>query len=199
MEADYHSLGAAIGDVLRPAADERCSVPSSSSQLPAVWHDIEPELGRLAGAMGHNGSTAEDILQDVYLTALRKCPPDMERTELRRWLFRVTTNRCNLEHRRRKTRRSALQNWWRLRPSRNAEEQTTSEVVREEQRELVRNALHQLDELQRSVLVLRYFIDLDSQEISRILNIPDSTVRSHLRKARLRLAECLNPAEFNDE
>jgi len=53
--------------------------------------------------------------------------------------------------------------------------------------------------LHRSVLVLRYFQGLDSKEIGRILDMPDSTVRSHLRVARKILADELKRAGYRDE
>jgi DNA-directed RNA polymerase specialized sigma24 family protein len=68
--------------------------------LPAVWDESARELARLVGALGISSDRAEDVLQDVFVAALEKAPATADRTELRRWLFRVTINRCNLEHRR---------------------------------------------------------------------------------------------------
>jgi RNA polymerase sigma factor (sigma-70 family) len=51
----------------------------------------------------------------------------------------------------------------------------------------------------RSVLVLRYFAELDSKEIGNILGLPDSTVRSRLRAARRKLAWELKRAGYRDD
>jgi DNA-directed RNA polymerase specialized sigma24 family protein len=51
----------------------------------------------------------------------------------------------------------------------------------------------------RSILVLRYFTGLDSREIGRILEMPDSTVRSRLRAARQRLALELRRAGYRGQ
>ena len=50
--------------------------------------------------LGLRGDQAADVLQDVYLMAIHKPPVIEEAEELLRWLFRVTVNRCHLEHRR---------------------------------------------------------------------------------------------------
>ncbi len=79
----------------------RCGVTESPRELlESVWNDTASELSRLASAMGLPVERVQDVLQDVYLVGLQKCPRVVGRDELRRWLFRVTVNRCNLEHRR---------------------------------------------------------------------------------------------------
>ncbi len=156
--------------------------------LQSVWDAAAPELARLACTMGIDPSRAEDVLQDVYLTAWRKRPPGAGRTELRRWLFRVAANRCNLEHRRRARWRTV----WRALAGRRGGSQygghAAEAFCRGEEKEMVRCALNGLEPQLRSVLVLRYFAEFDSKEIGRILEMPDSTVRSRLRAARKQLA-----------
>jgi DNA-directed RNA polymerase specialized sigma24 family protein len=48
----------------------------------------------------------------------------------------------------------------------------------------------------RTILVLRYFAEFDSKEIAKILEMPDSTVRSHLRAGRQQLALELKRAGY---
>ena len=133
-----------------------------------------------------------------YLTGWRKHPEGVGETELRRWLIRVTTNRCNLEYRRRARWQSLLSGISRLWS--NSSNGTSSRAADlEEQRELIRSTLEGIEPDLRSVLVLRYFVELDSKEIGRILEIPDSTVRSRLRTARKRLAVELKQAGYQDE
>jgi DNA-directed RNA polymerase specialized sigma24 family protein len=69
----------------------------------------------------------------------------------------------------------------------------------DEQRRIVAEVLNTLDPDLRSELVLRYFNELTSAEIGQILGWPDSTVRSHLRKARRQLAAVLKQAGYDDE
>ena len=85
-------------DSLKPARDRVQETPDDL--LRSVWDDAAAELARTVRAMGLAPDRADDVLQDVYLTAMKKRPPTDQAHELRRWLFRVAVNRCNLEHRR---------------------------------------------------------------------------------------------------
>ena len=176
------------GKIERPQAGCGSVHGSSRERLQSVWENTEAELARLVGAMGVPASRAEDVLQDVYLTAWRKLPPEIAPEDIRRWLFRVTTNRCNLEHRRGARWRNVFGRLARRSSHTDNQTDAAETVSQVEQRQAVRAALQGLEPSERSMLVLRYFAELDSKEIGRILQIPDSTVRSRLRTARGQLA-----------
>ncbi|HKS69600.1 MAG TPA: sigma factor-like helix-turn-helix DNA-binding protein, partial [Ktedonobacterales bacterium] len=57
----------------------------------------------------------------------------------------------------------------------------------------LRHAIDGLDAELRLVVVLRYYVGLDATEIGAIVGLPSSTVRSHLRRARLLLRRALEP------
>jgi RNA polymerase sigma-70 factor (ECF subfamily) len=178
-------------------------VHSSASQLlQSVWDEVSPELARLVRAMQLRPDRVDDVLQDVYLTAWRKLPAGLDRQEVRRWLMRVVINRCNLEHRRHARWRrvaSALSRPWSRSDHVRSVRSAAETVCQAEQRHLVRAALQTLQPRQRSILVLRYFAEFDSKEIGNILQMPDSTVRSHLRAARRELALALKRAGYRHE
>jgi RNA polymerase sigma-70 factor, ECF subfamily len=179
MEADQLDI---------PRAEHSGVRQSPREQLLAVWKEVAPQLRQLARACGIKSNQAEDILQDVYLIAWEKGPTEANHGELRSWLFKVTANRCKLEHRRENRWRrvqSSLKQWWRaLRETPAA----TDAVVEAEELELVRRGLERLPDQLRLVLVLRYYSGFDSHEIGKILELPASTVRGHLRTARTKLA-----------
>ncbi len=178
----------------------RSAVRESGKQLlRSVWDEAGPELARLVCAMGVDPNRAEDVLQDVYLRAWQKQPPGASRADLRRWLFRVTVNRCNLEHRRQGRWQRALRGLARLWTASQPGGDAADAASREEDKELVRRGLNRLEPRLRSVLVLRYFAELDSKEIGKILELPDSTVRSRLRAARRKLAWELKRQGYHDD
>ncbi|MGI8982681.1 MAG: RNA polymerase sigma factor [Pirellulaceae bacterium] len=49
-------------------------------------------------------------------------------------------------------------------------------------------AVGRLTNVEREIVVLRYFCDFDSSQIGEMLSLPSATVRSHLAKARRQLA-----------
>ncbi len=180
-----------------------CSETEPVSETPrealqSIWDDVARDLTRFVSAMGVPADRVEDVIQDVYLTAWQKTPVHLTRQELRRWLVRVTANRCHLEHRRKQRWHRVLGKVaWIWKDATNGA--TEIEADRQEERQLVSRALDSLDSESRTVLVLRYFEQYDSKEIGRMLGIPDSTVRSHLRRARMTLARALKQAGYEHE
>jgi len=169
---------------------------STDDLLRSVWEEIAPKLIRLITAMGIGRGYREDVLQDVYLAAWQKGAVDLDPVQLQRWLIRVTVNRCKLEHRH----RSRWQAIWQGLAARSGRQSSgCGEAAVEEEHELVRRALAGLDREVRSLLVLRYFMEFDSEEIGRILEQPGSTIRGKLREARKQLAWDLKKAGFHYE
>jgi RNA polymerase sigma-70 factor, ECF subfamily len=171
--------------------------------LSMVWPEVAPELARVLRAMGISAANVDDILQDVYLAAWQKQPPGLAADDLRRWLFRVALNRANLEHRR----RGRWRRWWRHLVGQHEpvgnhlapRSPVVDAACREEHKDVVRRVLEQLPPQIRTILVLRYFAELDSKEIAAILDMPDSTVRSHLRSGRQQLALELTRAGYQHD
>ena len=64
-------------------------------------------------------------------------------------------------------------------------------VIQNEKETAIWNALNELDEKHRMVMVLRYFQDLSSREIAEILSLSEGTVHSRLHTARERLRDAL--------
>ncbi|MBN1359782.1 MAG: sigma-70 family RNA polymerase sigma factor [Sedimentisphaerales bacterium] len=147
-------------------------------------------LRRIAIAMGMNRTDAEDILQDVSVKVLRYEGTFGEDSDMIRWLIRTTVNQCMTEHRR-GFRQSAAKIVARrpeaARPH-VAGPGVPEQVGRTEEREIVRRTLLELDPVRLSVMVLRYFCHLSSQEIAQTMKWNASTVRGQLREARLILA-----------
>jgi RNA polymerase sigma-70 factor (ECF subfamily) len=65
--------------------------------------------------------------------------------------------------------------------------------------EAVRTAVRKLPERYREVVVLRYFEDLSTPEIAKIVGIPDGTVRSRLHYAKDALYDMLCGTELSPD
>lgn len=147
-------------------------------------------LLRIAAGMGITAAGAEDVFQDVSVKAIEKAPTFEHRQDCARWLVKVTVNRCLSEHRRRRTFLGIAGGILKRRAA-QCQPASASEVVAAEELDLVRQGLADLDETLLAPLVLRYFCDLDSAEIGRILDLKPTTVRGRLRQGRLSLARTL--------
>ena len=150
-------------------------------------------LRRVAAGMGMDGVDAEDVLQDVSVQVLKHAGRFEQENMMVRWLVKTTVNRCLSEHRRR-FRHKAVRILGRRPDLGRVLDEGSGAVERadvDEELEIVQRTLVELDPSLLLVVILRYFCDLNSQAIAAIVEMNASTVRSHLREARLLLAEKL--------
>jgi len=142
--------------------------------------------------MGLRAEEGEDILQDVYLEAIRRPPKHHSPEKVGRWLIRVTINRCLLEFRQRRRHHKAtpeiLQQWTEIKSAPLAPDK---QAIRAEEIEAMRHCLSEMDDSLHVPLVMKYFCELNSNEIGEILELKPGTVRKRLCKGRIILAETL--------
>lgn len=128
---------------------------------------------------------AEDALQEVFVRVHRSLRDyDPRKGAFTTWLYRVTLNYC-LNHRRQW--RFAFLSFDAL--TKTPAAPTSSIDVAEEQS--IRQAIRDLSDKQRAVVILRYYWELSYGEISDILNIPLGTVKSRLDLALKTLRHAL--------
>lgn len=147
-------------------------------------------LRRIVAGMGLNATDAEDVLQDVSIRILKHAVKFATRQQAINWMIRVTVNQCLAEYRRRK-RFNKHANEILKRTTSNQPDPAEKNVIAAEELEIIRQSLRKLDNKLLGPIVLRYFCDMDSKEISKILQQNQSTIRSRLRVTRMMLAEKL--------
>lgn len=161
--------------------------------------------------MGEEDAAA-DATQDAFISAFRSIR-SYRGGSFRAWLFRIVTNACYDELRRRKRRPTTS-----LEPLDDAGEEmespvwladpsdTPERVV--ERKELDKAIQHCLDDLQeefRTVVVLVDVNGMDYVEAAVAIGKPIGTVKSRLARARGRLRDCLHgfmellPSQFRQE
>ncbi len=149
-------------------------------------------LRRLVVAMGLNAEEGQDILQDVYVEAVKGPGKYRGDREASRWLMRVTANRCLLEFRRRKRHRRAasevVKQWAEMDKKPSGPDK---HAIRTEEVETMMQCLGEMDESLQVPLAMRYFCDLKSTEIGEIMELEPGAVRKRLHKGRIILADAL--------
>jgi RNA polymerase sigma-70 factor (ECF subfamily) len=135
----------------------------------------------------HERAGAEDMAQETFLRARERLYTFDEERPMGPWIRRVAANVC-LNHLEAEKRTAPLDE------ERDAEESHRPEAQLEarERSEQIRSALASLPARYRMVIELRHYQDLSYDEIAAELNIPVSDVKSHLFRARKRLAEKLH-------
>lgn len=142
-------------------------------------------LLRVAYLYVKNRATAEDIVQDVFISFYQKQAQYRGDASLRTYLVKMTVNRSH-DYLRSWTHKRIILFEKIIRTGTNATpEQALIEKV--ENRELV-EALFTLSIAYREVLILYYFEEMTTVEIAELLDCPEATVRTRLRRARKQLA-----------
>jgi RNA polymerase sigma-70 factor (ECF subfamily) len=173
------------------SANDSADKRSSKDEFLQMLLDRTPRLRRVIAGLGFGAADADDILQDVSLKAISEPPVYGTKQEAEGWLMKVTINCCMTEFRkRRRFARRASEIAERVETSQN-QPAADENAISAEQIDMVQSGLKELDESLLAPLVLKYFCDMNSNEIGNVLALEPSTVRSRLRTARLALAKAL--------
>lgn len=127
---------------------------------------------------------AQDAAQEVFLKLYRHLHRFDASRDMTPWLYRMTVNVCRDLHRAR-SRRAPLS-------LEEMKERTVSpdfegEIARLEQRRMIAEGLKKLSLKERMALVLRDIEGLSTKEVARILGSSETTVRSQVSTARVKI------------
>ena len=156
-----------------------------------LYNRHKDDLFRFCCFMMKDVSKAEDILQKAFIRFFENAGKLSQKTEgtFKPWMFSVVANLCKDEFKRAETKRTqSLEN-----PDYHLSKFVHHEqgLENEELSSKIDKAIDQLPEKLRQVIGLQYYAELDLKEISKVLKIPEGTVKSRLFKAKEGLARML--------
>lgn len=155
---------------------------------------VEPHLARayrVALLILLDRELARDAVQEALLRAYRGLGQLRPDSNFRAWFNRLVVNEARRMAGRQRRQPALLEQLPEIEnPSTDSPEER---LLAQEERAKVWTALAGLDELYRTVLVLRYYQGLTDQEIAAALGVPAGTVKSRLHAARQRLHDRLTP------
>ena len=152
----------------------------SSTAMSQLWLRYDSLVYGLAHSMVCRRDIAEDIRQEVFLSVYTKLPHLQEHTKFVSWLKSITYNACKSWLRRQKP---IVQ----LDSLADMEHPTASfeaDVERRELRTLLRQMIDKLPEEYRTVIELHYFEGQRVTQIADFHELPESTVKWRIHKAR---------------
>ena len=174
------------------------AVSGDTAALDHVLRMIKPHVERQLLRYPVSDEDRRDLLQATLMQIVRRLGSFRAESSFSTWLFRVTANEALMLMRSRRRHRARViegLDWEELAtlPSMNDNEITQVDVgVEHRERDArVRDALKELPEDYRDVVVAHYHLDLGLQEIADKLAITESAVRSRLHRARSRLRTLL--------
>ena len=132
-------------------------------------------------ALVHDAHAADDLTQEVFCRAWQSRDQYAEQGKPRAYLLRIADRlACDRSRVIGRERLIDHEHWQQVAPA--TTEQPLADLLTAESRRQLAAALEVLTEPQRRTLLLRYFGDLDFQEIARIMECPTNTVLSHAQR-----------------
>jgi RNA polymerase sigma factor (sigma-70 family) len=138
---------------------------------------------------------AEDYTQECFLRVMKSVKARRFPESFRPWLYRIASNLCRDHWRKAATRREVLDSDAGMDVAANE----NVAIIFEKQwvRESVIDALKQLKEEQKDLIVLRFYQELKLEEIALVLDVPLSTVKTRLYQTLRELQRMLGREEVH--
>ncbi|GAB3060006.1 SigE family RNA polymerase sigma factor [Intrasporangium mesophilum] len=161
----------------------------------AHWH----RLVRLAWLLLRNQLAAEDVVQDAFVATHRHWPSIREGGRVVGYLQTAVVNGCRSVQRHQVVvdRQNARDASAADAPWRDAHGSAETEALGTARRDAMIDALRDLPERQREVLVLRYYSDLSEAQIAQTLDISPGAVKTHAHRGLSALRNTIDPSELS--
>ncbi|PKR77528.1 RNA polymerase subunit sigma-32 [Halalkalibacillus sediminis] len=142
------------------------------------------ELKRLIFTYVKNRATTDDVFQEIMIIVYKKLDSFRGDSAFKTWLFRITVNKCK-DYLKSPANRLILwkNNWF----DSKDEETPESRLLLEEKKEELIESILSLPLKDREVLVLQYYKEMKIEEISDLLEMNASTVRTRISRAKAKL------------
>jgi RNA polymerase sigma-70 factor (ECF subfamily) len=145
-----------------------------------------------------NQQEAEEASQDAFLRVFHNLKKFERKSSFRTWLFRIVTNVCATRYQKIKKDRERRQQLHQMQVDRGETETTELPLLGEMHFSgPLGEALEELSESDRQILLLRHVADLSLQEIATTLEISLSASKMRLTRAQQRLKDGFSEAAGN--
>ena len=164
---------------------------------------FEDRIYRFGVRMCGEREDARDVLQDTLIQAYTSLKNLRHPEALRSWVYRVAANACLMMRRKGKFAPDREVSLEELMPQGGAGPRAEipdpaslpdEDLARSELRQAVRAAVEALPPIYRIVLVLRDMEHLSTSEVAQAVDLPETTVKMRLHRARLMVRKSLEAA-----
>ena len=158
----------------------------------ALYRETERSVYFTCLKLLKNEDNAKDIMQDTYMTAIRKLPQLEDGAKFAEWINRIAINKCKDLFR--KATDDSLDEMTDMgfdpKDDENLipEDYVTDDVKRQVVMDIINNVL---SEIQRQTVILYYYDRLTLEEIAEVMGCPMKTVSSRLVAAREKIREAV--------
>ncbi len=157
------------------------------------------QVYNLALRMLNDPQEAEDVLQETFLNAYKALPEFQGRSSLSTWLYRIASNASLMRLRKKRPDTVSVDEPLTLDAGDSVPRQLVDwsnlpedELISNESRHVMDEAVSELPEPLRIVFVLRDLEGLSTAETGEVLGLSEGAVKTRLHRARLKLREKLS-------
>lgn len=180
----------------------RQASPASRQAVARLVDEHGGRLFSLARRFCGDEASAEDLVQEVFLSALRSWDGFRGEAEEATWLYRIAARACGRMKRPRAGQPAHIGSLDELLPFgepriaviADEQEEGVRLAIRREARERVEREIALLPDEFRVPLVLKEIVGFETGPIAEILDLPEATVRSRVHRARLKLRAAVDGA-----
>lgn len=159
----------------------------------------QKKVFNIALGMIRNYDDAYDASQEVFLRVYKSIKKFKGQSSFSTWLYRITTNVCLDELRKRKKninnisidQEILLENGEVFRQIEDHENIPDLQAEKNELNRIIRNAIYNLSDEHKEVIVLRDIQGFSYNDIANIIKCPEGTVKSRINRSRKILKEAL--------
>ena len=156
-----------------------------------AWAELIERYGRriynIAFQFAGNTAEAEDLTQEIFLKLYRNLGHYRGDVPLAGWTLRLSRNLCVDHYRRTRTERRTVVLSDEVLRRQAGDMNTAARAERRERLRMVYQALEEMPEAFAEILMLRDLQGLSYADICAFLDLPEGTMKSRLRRARLEL------------
>jgi len=156
-----------------------------------VYEQVFPILMRVVYHVTNNQDLAEEICQEAFIRFFDKGMVFPSLNDAKYWLIRVSKNLA-INQVKRKSREMVMVDKLKKFPTSHSNTKGGEQVlIEKETRKQVQDAIDQLPEKFRLVIVMKEYTDMDYKQIAQVLHISESNVKVGVYRARKMLESLL--------
>ena len=136
---------------------------------------------------------AEEATQDVFIKVYTSIHTFRKEAKFSTWLYRIATNHCiNLNNRHHRRQRGQHQSFDEMHNQPAEQHTPLQQLEKRDFEQQLQEALHQLPEEHRVLLILRDIQDCSYEEIAEITQLNVGTIKSRIHRGRSNLRQILS-------
>ncbi|MEC5424742.1 sigma-70 family RNA polymerase sigma factor [Virgibacillus sp. C22-A2] len=155
------------------------------------------ELIRVAYLYVKNSFVAEDIVQEVFMSAFEQIQKFKGKSTYKTYLYRITINKCHDYFRSWSYKNMVLSET--ITNFIRSSDKTEEKIIMKDEAYTVGKTVLSLPLKYREVIILYYYKDFSINEITKMINCSQNTVKTRLRRARMKLRGKLETSEGGKE